>query len=450
MKTALLICMIRPILMALAAANGEQIVTPEDYGASGDGKSNDWFPIQQALAACASRPSYSNTTCRVVFAHNYRSGPLVLNSSSTTLEINGHLSMLPKKEYCQASPDSCAGKLGEAFISNAQGPEGCRDVAGGYKVCLSNVAVTGTGVISSGATVMEGLAWWSCARPIPFPNCWRPHLLVLSQIEGVRINGVTLLNAPNHNIEVQGNVHTRLQGLKIKAPYVSPNTDGVNFYGGFDSMIEDSVIDNGDDCVSIVPIGENEPYCQWPDPTDIRCSGGHVVVRNIECNGGHGLSIGGIRHGNVHNVTFENITATGGQMGCTQNEAAGGGCRIKSRPNSTGLVTDIHYKNIRFDGVYLPIQMTNDYCPFPCHSKPGNFSTLFANVSFDNVTGSGKQRSTVVELNCSPHAHCEDISMKRLSLVAKDGREGHVTCQNVASVYFDNKSLPSACDTSST
>jgi hypothetical protein len=49
-----------------------------------------------------------------------------------------------------------------------------------------------------------------------------------------------------------------------------------------------------------------------------------------------GLSIGGIRHGTVTNVTFSNITATGGQPGCTQDEAAGGGCRVKCRPNSTG------------------------------------------------------------------------------------------------------------------
>ena len=71
-------------------------------------------------------------------------------------------------------------------------------------------------------------------------------------------------------------------------------------------------------------------YCATSeDDMDVRCSGGNVLVRNITCNGGHGLSIGGVRHGNVHNVTFENITVTGGQRWSTQDEAAGGGCRVK-------------------------------------------------------------------------------------------------------------------------
>ena len=32
--------------------------------------------------------------------------------------------------------------------------------------------------------------------------------------------------------------------------------DGINFYGGHDQMLSNSVITNGDDCVSVVPIGQ--------------------------------------------------------------------------------------------------------------------------------------------------------------------------------------------------
>ena len=104
----------------------------------------------------------------------------------------------------------------------------------------------------------------------------------------------------------------------------------MNFYGGFDSVLSDSTIDNGDDCISVVPVNEYLDFCSTNEnDMDVRCSGGNVLVRNITCNGGHGLSIGGIRHGSVHNVTFENITVTGGQRGSTQDEAAGGGCRVK-------------------------------------------------------------------------------------------------------------------------
>lgn len=76
-------------------------------------------------------------------------------------------------------------------------------------------------------------------------------------------------------------------------------------------MLSDSTIHNGDDCVSVVPMGLGLPICVT-EPWRFECSGGSVVVRNVTCLGGHGISVGGVRHGSVHNVSFENMTATGG------------------------------------------------------------------------------------------------------------------------------------------
>ena len=81
-------------------------------------------------------------------------------------------------------------------------------------------------------------------------------------------------------------------------------------------------------------------------------------------------------HRTVTNVTFSNITATGGQAGSTQNEAAGGGCRVKSRPNSTGSVRDIRYEDMVFDGVYWPakpplvLPIRADFGPFSSWRGP--------------------------------------------------------------------------------
>ena len=94
-------------------------------------------------------------------------------------------------------------------------------------------------------------------------------------------------------------------------PNVSPNTDGINFYGGFDQLLEDSTISSGDDCVSVVPNGLDRQELCAVHPLLLECSGGNVVVRNTSCLGGHGISIGGVRHGSVSNVTFENMTAYG-------------------------------------------------------------------------------------------------------------------------------------------
>jgi len=208
--------------------------------------------------------------------------------------------------------------------------------------------------------------------------------------------------------------------------------------------------------VSFVPTGEwidGGNFC-YSDPGNIVCSGGHAIVRNFTCNGGHGLSIGGIRHGTVSNVTFTNITATGGQQGSTQNEEAGGGCRVKSRPNSTGSVHGIRYEDMIFRGVYWPLQLLGHYCPFPCATPDGNTSTLFTDISFERVTGSSSQRgllpftkTTVAQFKCTAYTPCTNITMRAMTLTNKEGHAGLLECENVASVSIDNASSPGACAT---
>ena len=59
----------------------------------------------------------------------------------------------------------------------------------------------------------------------------------MTSIEGLTVDGLTLLNAPNHNFRVEGIVGARIRWLNVSAPYLSPNTDGVNFYGGWDQLM---------------------------------------------------------------------------------------------------------------------------------------------------------------------------------------------------------------------
>ena len=270
-------------------------------------------------------------------------------------------------------------------------------------------------------------------------------MFVWNKVEGLTVEGITFENAPNHHMEVVEGVRTRLRGLTITAPYSARNTDGINFYGGFDSSLSDTVIDNGDDCVSVVPIGDPN-ICVNANWTDQACSGGHVIVSNLTCNGGHGLSIGGIRHGNVRNVTFVNITATGGQSGSTQDEAAAGGCRIKSYPNSTGLVSDIRYQDMVMRDVYMPLQLLGHYCPFPCNTPDGNSATQFDSISFENVVGTGRQRrGAVAEFKCSSYAPCTNLTLRGVQLTDSGGSEGHLTCENVEGVHIDGTSAVGTC-----
>jgi polygalacturonase len=353
-------------------------VTPEQYGAVGDGQHDDTAALRAALAAC-SKPGAS--PCRVRLEKSYASGPLQVGSSATELYITGTLAMLPRDSYLPYQNAS------GSFISNAAG--------------IKEVKISGGGLITG-----LGREWWPCK----YSGCWRPHMIALGDVAGLEIGPLNLTDPPNHFIECNGCTGVRVHDLYATAPNNSPNTDGMNFYGGFDQSIVDSVITNGDDCISVVPNGDPAtPLCvNHPE----QCRGGSLLVHNVTCKGGHGLSIGSVRHGDgarltalrrqgpllrqlasavlaarlalvaacvtdscccahdvcvclgvaVKNVTFSSCVMTR-EKHSTQAVYSSGGLRIKSYPNGTGTISDIVYKDIVLRDVAYPLQLQARYCP---------------------------------------------------------------------------------------
>lgn len=399
-------------LVAPCDVRSQYVTSPEQFGAAGDGTTNDWRAVQKALASCTGHED----GCRVVFAQKYLSGPIVVNTSNTTLEITGQLLVMPRKDYT----------LKQNFISTDASKR------------LSNFTITGPGSVGI-EKLQNALSWWECK----WLGCFRPHLLYVEGVVGVRIgDGLQLHNSPNHNLEVRSCTGTRIDNIYVRAPFSSPNTDGVNFYGGHDQSFTNSVVHNGDDCVSVVPVGEFTDTCINGDPTQEACRGGNVYVKNITCLGGHGISIGGVRHGTVSNVTFENMTATG-PPGNTQGKYSSGGLRVKSYPNSTGEVYDILYSDILLDGVYMPLQLLGRYCPWPCKTPDGNQSVYFHNITFRRIRGAGRS-ATQANFACSPYAPCRGILLDDVVLGQQYGTKATVNCAH-ADVEFANSTWPSKC-----
>ena len=88
--------------------------------------------------------------------------------------------------------------------------------------CAHHVAVKGDGLING-----NGLAWWNAGRTgtLALP---RPYLIGFQYCEHVRIEGVTLLNAPAWTVHPLYCRDVEVIGVSIKNPYDSPNTDGIN------------------------------------------------------------------------------------------------------------------------------------------------------------------------------------------------------------------------------
>ena len=195
---------------------------------------------------------------------------------------------------------------------------------------------------------------------------------------------------------------------------------------------------------SKVPINLGSPECtDGPTPDVGMCSGGNVIVHNLTCIGSHGIAVGGIRHGDVKNVTFSNITATGVPFD-TQGKYSPGGLRIKSYPNGTGKVHNILFESIEMRNVYMGIEVQSLYCPGG-GCNPGMQGVQFANITFRNIHArtnslAGKIKA---EFLCSPFAHCVGILLDNVSL-STGGDQSEVACSN-AEVEFLGASAPSQC-----
>ena len=135
-----------------------------------------------------------------------------------------------------------------------------------------------------------------------------------------------------------------------------------------------------------------------------------MIVRNVTCVGGHGISIGSVRHGYVSNTTIEDIRFIGSDNGC----------RIKTYPNHTGLITGITYRKIVMSKVINPILINGAYCPasqrpYPC--PPGNVGVKIENIVFEQITGSGAV-GRVGRFGCSPVSPCTNITVREVNLTA--------------------------------
>ena len=55
-----------------------------------------------------------------------------------------------------------------------------------------------------------------------------------------------------------------------------------------------------------------------------------------------------------------------------------------------GWLTAVRYQDIILDGVYLPLQILDYYCPWPCNTPDGNTAVRFSRISFKRIRGSGR------------------------------------------------------------
>jgi polygalacturonase len=237
---------------------------------------------------------------------------------------------------------------------------------------LSNVTITGTGVIDG-----NGSGFWTIFNK--GGNSTKQDRPKLIKIAGAGIhiganfsnlgqsttgvifptstNSTTgtlkIKNGPTEMVAIEsGSSNVMIDGTWIYAPTgrsnlgtgdkknIAPNTDGIDIIGTNTAVVQNSLIDTGDDDVAIKSnAGSNTTT--------------NITVRASVLGGGHGLSIGGQEAAGVSNVSVTGIWFLGTDFGF----------KIKTDNTSedSGITNTVTYQNSCMLNVGEPLQFTYNY-----------------------------------------------------------------------------------------
>ncbi|KAK7035766.1 putative exopolygalacturonase X [Favolaschia claudopus] len=252
-----------------------------------------------------------------------------------------------------------------------------------------NIRLDGGGTLDG-----AGQDWWDAFASNS--SLLRPIILTIFQASDVLVKDIAMINSPEWFNLVNEGKNVTYDNIHIDAVSTSDhkasNTDGWDVYRSDQVVIKNSVINNGDDCVS------------------------------FKCNGSHSLGQFPGMFDIVENVTSRNI----------QMSNAGNGARIKAwaGPNvGSGIVKNVTFENFIESNVDNPVvidqvNMTNATA---CAQFPSN--TFIQDIVFRNIAGTSSG-SQVANLACSPDGRCSNIDVENFELSAPTGPATY-SCQNV-------------------
>jgi polygalacturonase len=380
------------VLVALAVlfaspAFAVKTFNPRDFGARGDGVTKDTAALQKALDACGA----AGGGVVMVEGGSFVSGPLVLHSH-TTLQIAANAVLLASEDHDDYPT------INELRSTSRQPLLSAHDA--------EDIMIDGGGVIDG-----RGQSWWQGARAehdsgIVGKGYLRPRLIVLSHSKHIRIDHLTLRNAPFWQIVPYYSDDVTLSDLTITADPHSPNTDAIDPFSSSHVLIERVTADVGDDDIAIKSGLIDSPGPDAPSRD--------IVIRDCTFLHGHGLSIGSEIAGGAQNIQVENIHFDG-----TDN-----GIRIKANRDRGGDVSNVRIAHIVMKHVKTTL-LISEYYPHvmpPPGDKPvpvGRLTPFFHDI---HITDLKSTDSAVAGFVLGlPEAPVKDVVLEDVSIDALHG-----------------------------
>ena len=322
-------------------------VSVKDFGAVGDGKTDDTDAIQSAIHYC---PPGGRVT---VPAGTYYVRPLVLKSH-LTLELKKDAHLLG--DTCEEHYPLLPGEIRDAHtgtelqVTSWEGnpfPGRQSFISAHY---AEDIAIVGQGVIDGNA---QNSTWW---QNVKTRKLARPRLVFFNHCEGITFHGITGRNAASWNFHPFFCKNVGFYNIAVEAPADSPNTDGTDPESCDDVRFIGVRYSVGDDAIAI-KAGKMYMGMKYQTPAT------RHVVRNCLMEYAHGAMVlgsemsGGIKDLTVSQCYFSHTDR---------------GLRIKTRRGrgKYAVIDGVEFSNIRMDNVMAPLVMNMYYfCDPGGHEK---------------------------------------------------------------------------------
>ncbi|TRX98562.1 hypothetical protein FHL15_000636 [Xylaria flabelliformis] len=296
-----------------------------------------------------------------------------------------------------------------------------------WKIGGKDVNIYGGGV---GVIDGNGQPWWDGFASNS--SLLRPISLVLDGLQGGSVTGIRMINPPNwfNLIANSSDILISDMVLTAKSSNSNPvkNSDGWDTYRSDHVVIQNSVIDNTDDCVSFKPNSTN------------------IVVQGLNCHGSHGISVGSLGQYVEQYDIVENVYIYNNTMSDASDAA-----RIKVWPGvhsdfepilsgggGSGYVKNITYEKYESTNNDWAIEVNQCYGQSNktlCELYPSNMT--ISDIYFIDIWGttSSKYDPKVGTLVCSSPEQCYNFYAKNVSVTSPKGKSQWV-CSN-----FDTSGL---------